>query len=223
MNTELERIWKEAVIEKWRQCPGIYLQRLRNCAEGFSRDSYYTSRDSNGAPSEWKTGTIPLRQQAHYFFLIIILALIIFILFLLSPFCSSFSSILTLNSSIMFISFPHSSLCSVKSPSFPPTFSARSATSWSEATQGGNQMHRTSWQWKSKCDHKCICIQVLKLERSKRGIIGLPFFDKRMERPRQNQQNLNQDSWYIRFDSNSAPPKYKSQKCSRRIFLVSWI
>jgi hypothetical protein len=143
MNAELERIWTEAVIDESRYCPGICLERLKNCAEGFVRDTCYTSRDSNQASFECKTIFSYYSCSGSYFYSPYhpLSALLFWILFL------------TLNSSIMFISFPHSliffilhgvllSLLPVLYPSWrDPKLCGL------KLRRRGKQMHRTSWQW----------------------------------------------------------------------------
>jgi hypothetical protein len=45
-NCELERIWKEAVMN-WTICPGIWLERLEKITENLIECNPHPDRDSN--------------------------------------------------------------------------------------------------------------------------------------------------------------------------------
>jgi hypothetical protein len=53
MDSELENIWKKAIMTKLKYYPRIYLEGLRKTMNTLSQDSQCLSWDSNLAPPEY--------------------------------------------------------------------------------------------------------------------------------------------------------------------------
>ena len=55
MNSELECMWKEVVVEYFEVWPGISLKGLSKSTTSLSRDSRYQGQDLKRNPSEYKS------------------------------------------------------------------------------------------------------------------------------------------------------------------------
>jgi hypothetical protein len=66
-NEELGGIWKEAIITCSTYFPDICLNGLRKNTVRLSQDIRCPGQDSNGAPPEYESVKLPLRQTAHSF------------------------------------------------------------------------------------------------------------------------------------------------------------
>jgi hypothetical protein len=52
MSDELERIWKEAIVDQSSYCSDIFMEELRKTKKNLDEDSRCPGRDSNRAPHE---------------------------------------------------------------------------------------------------------------------------------------------------------------------------
>jgi hypothetical protein len=65
VNSELESVWKEAVMVQSRYYSGIFLEGLRKSTEKLNQGSMFPGRDSNQAPLEYKCRALPLYEQVR--------------------------------------------------------------------------------------------------------------------------------------------------------------